>query len=84
MKDEVPKPSQTESPQFGLFLSTRDAMAFLGAPSMTAAYSWLHRHGILRRGNGTVSRLDIARELKRRSRRGRSPNSLANLRNGGE
>lgn len=65
--------------EFGPWLSTRSAMAFLGAPTMAATYRWLSRHGIVRRGNGTVSRLDLERELKRRSKRGRSAASRANL-----
>src|SRR6185436_21096401 len=65
-----------------VFITTRESIDVIGCRTMDAADSWLRRHGIVRRQNGTVSRLDIERELKRKSRRGRSANSRANLRLG--
>jgi hypothetical protein len=60
-------------------MSTRDVMARLGAPSMSAARCWIHRKGIQRDGYGRVSQFDVERALRKRSRRGRHPNSLANI-----
>jgi hypothetical protein len=78
---EHQQPLQISERHAQLWLSTRDLLTHeLYAPSMRAAYSWLHRHGIVRRGDGKVSVLDVRRALKRQSRRGRSVNSLANLR----
>lgn len=62
-----------------VWITTRESVDVIGCTTLVAAYAWLRRHGIVRRQNGTVSRLDIQRELKRKSRRGRSPNSRANL-----
>lgn len=73
------QPVQPQSSAERSKLTTREAMDLIGAPSMTATYSWLHRHGILRDGYGRIDRFDIERARKRRSRRGRHPNSLANL-----
>lgn len=65
--------------KFGVWLTTWEAMHFIPCPTLGATYSWLNGHGILRRGNGSVSRFDLERALKKRSRRGRSPASLRNL-----
>lgn len=64
---------------FGLFLTTWEAMHFIPCPTLAATYSWLSGHGIIRRGNGSIERRDLERALRTRSRRGRSPRSLANL-----
>lgn len=58
-----------------VWITTREAQDVIGSKTLVGTYTWLRRHGIVRRQNGTVSRLDILRELKRKSRRGRSPNS---------
>jgi hypothetical protein len=69
--------------EFGLYLSTRDCQAFIPCKSLKATYQWLRSHGIPRRGNGSVDRRDIQRELdrmKRKPRRVMAAASLANLR----
>jgi hypothetical protein len=68
---------------FGVWLTTRDLMRFLPSKSIGAARQWVHAHGILRRGNGTVARRDVERELHRMARKPRRvmhPRSLENLR----
>lgn len=68
---------------FGAVLTTRDCIEFIPCKSLNAVYHWLKRHGIVRRGNGSVYKQDVQRELdrmKRRAGRGSHPNSLANLR----
>lgn len=53
------------------WLSTRDLLTEeLCAPSINAAYCWLFRKGIIRRGDGKVARIDVQRALKQKSRRG--------------
>lgn len=61
------------------FMTTREVMTYLRKPTMSATYCWLHRKGIVRDGCGLVERADVGRARKRRSRRGRHPNSLRNL-----
>ena len=71
---------------FGVWLTTRQLMRFLPAKSIGAARQWVHAHGILRRGNGTVARRDVERELHRMARKPRRvmhANSLRNLRGRG-
>ncbi len=63
----------------GLWLTTRQLAEGQGW-TMRATYSWLSRHGIVRRNDGRVSRRDVQRELNRRSLRGRTAGTLANLR----
>ena len=65
--------------RFGLWLTTREAHELIGSTSLHGTRCWLQRHGIIRRQNGTVSRDDITRELRRQSGRGRHANSRANL-----
>jgi len=60
-------------------MSTADVMTRLGAPSLSAARCWIHRKGIQRDGYGRVSPFDVELALRKRSRRGRHPNSLANI-----
>lgn len=70
---------QPQSSADRFWMTTRDVMERLNAPSTSAARCWLHRKGIVRNGYGRVSRFDVERALKIRSRRGRHPNSLANM-----
>lgn len=71
---------------FGVWLTTTDLVDFLPCASPEAGRQWCKRHGIIRRGNGTVLRRDIEEELARMARarhqtkRGTHPNSLKNLR----
>jgi hypothetical protein len=68
---------------FGVWLSMRDLMRFLPARSVDAARQWVRRHGVVRRGNGSVARRDVERALARQARKPRRvmhPNSLKNLR----
>lgn len=69
----------TQQPLEPMWLTTRQAAGLIGCPTANAAASWIRRHGITRRQNGTVSRRDVERELRRVSRRGRHPRSIANL-----
>jgi len=79
-----PQSHITDRPRtFGAVLTTRDCIEFIPCKSLDAVYHWLKRHGIVRRGNGSVYKQDIQRELdrmKRRAGRGSHPNSRANLR----
>jgi hypothetical protein len=61
-------------------MTTHQVAEHIGAPNDDAARCWLHRKGIVRNGYGRVSRFDVERAMKQRSRRGRHPNTLANLR----
>lgn len=76
--------SEVAAPEFtfkGPWFSSREAAAYVTCPSLDAWYSWRRRHGIIPRGNGSVAKKDLDRELTRRpSRRGKSLASLANLR----
>lgn len=70
---------------FGAWLTTAEACAFLNLKSVKGTFEWIKRHGIIRRGDKRIARFDLERELKRmarapRTRRGRHPHSLANLR----
>lgn len=65
----------------GPWFSSREAMAYIPCKSLNAFYQWCRAHGIVRRANGSIAKRDIDRELDPRNRRrGRHPNSIANLR----
>lgn len=64
----------------GPWFNSRQAMAYIPCASLDAFYHWRKRYGLIARGNGSVAKADIDRILRRRSHRGRHPNSLANLR----
>lgn len=70
-----------EVPRHGhqLWITTRQLAETQGW-TMRAAYCWIHRHRIVRRNDGRVSRRDVQRELDRPSLRGRSVGTLTNLR----
>jgi hypothetical protein len=63
----------------GPWFTSRQAMRYIPCASLHAWYNWRRRHGIVARSNGSVAKADLDRELRKRSRRGRHPNSLANL-----
>lgn len=66
----------------GPWLKTADCVDLIPSKNVKSAREWLLRHGIKRRNNGTVARVDIERELARRkpkTKRGTHPASLANL-----
>lgn len=68
----------------GLWLTSRQAAAYVGNASVKAFYQWRDRHGIVARANGTVARRDLDRALDPRLKRRRvmHPASLANLQRG--
>lgn len=83
LKATTPTPEANAA--FGQWLTTAEARAFLNLKSVKGTFEWIKRHGIIRRGDKRISRFDLERELKRmarapRTRRGRHPHSLANLR----
>jgi hypothetical protein len=64
-----------------LWLTAREAAAYVGNASVKAFYDWRKRHGIVALGNGRVSRRDLDKALAvPRKRHQMSPVSLANLR----
>lgn len=63
----------------GPWFTSQQARRYVGCASLNAWYHWRNNHGIVARSNGTVAKADLDRELRKRSRRGRHPNSLANL-----
>ncbi len=74
----------TTAADFPLWMTTRDAQAYIPCKTLKATYEWLRRHHIVRRSNGSIARTDLDRALnvkrRRRETRGRHPNSRANLR----
>lgn len=66
--------------EFGPWLTSRECLLYIPCASLNAFYQWKKRHGIVARGNGSVAKRDLDRILRRRSARGRHPNSLRNLR----
>lgn len=67
--------------QFPLWLTTEEARRFLRRPTVKATYEWLRRHRIVRRNDGTISRLDLQRAGKQpRKKRVMAAASLLNLR----
>lgn len=65
----------------GPFFSSREAAAYIPCKSLKAFYEWCRRHGLLRRANGSIAKVDLDRELRRRRRRRpMAAASLANLR----
>lgn len=66
--------------RFPFYMDIETAREFIGSKNVKAASQWLRDHGIVRRSNGTVSRLDVQRELQRKRRHRMHPRSLANLR----
>jgi len=70
------------APEFtfkGPWFSNAEAAAYVCCKSVNAFYEWKRRHHIVSRGNGTVAKADLDRALRVKSRRGRHPNSRANL-----
>lgn len=63
----------------GPWFTSRQAMRYIPCASLNAWYHWRKNHGIVARSNGSVAKADLDRELRKRSRRGRHPHSLANL-----
>lgn len=69
-------------PFAGPWFDAKTAAAYIPCKSVNAWYAWRRRHGIIARNNGSVSKTDLDRELKRRKPRKRMrAASLANLRN---
>lgn len=67
-----------------LWLTSREACAYVGCKTVKGWYEWRKRHGIVKRTNGTVNRADLDRALTVRTPRRsggsvRHPQSLANL-----
>lgn len=62
---------------FGVWLTSRQACAYVPCASIGAWYQWRRRHGIVPRKNGSVARADIDRALKGQRRIHAA--SLANL-----
>lgn len=62
---------------FGVWLTSREAMAYVPCRSISAWYQWRRRHGIIPRRNGSVARADLDRALK--GQRKVAAASLANL-----
>ena len=66
---------------FGIWLRSDEAQRYVGCRSIKGWYEWRRRHGIVARGNGTVSRLDLDQALRRpRKSSVMHPASLSNLR----
>jgi hypothetical protein len=66
----------------GPWFDSKTASEYVCCKNVRAFYSWAKRHHIIRRSNGSVAKADLDRALKARrriTRRGRHPNSLANL-----
>lgn len=68
------------------WLRPAEAQVYVGCKTIKAWYQWRRRHGIVARGNGTVNRADLDRELRPRAARPQRgggaaghPHSLANL-----
>jgi hypothetical protein len=63
-----------------IWLTPAQCVDLIPSKNVKAARQWLIDHGIKRRNNGTVSRLDLERELARRKpKRAMHPKSLQNL-----
>lgn len=76
--------TEPRDPFAGPWFDARTAAAYIPCKSLKAWYAWRRRHGIIARNNGSVSKADLDRELKRRKpRRVMHPASLANLRKAG-
>ncbi len=73
--------NDARDPFAGPYFDAKTAAAYVPCRSVKAWYMWRNRHGIIARNNGTVSKADLDRELKRRKpRRVMRAASLANLR----
>jgi hypothetical protein len=70
----------------GPWFGAAEAAAYIPCRSLNAFYVWCHRHGIVRRANGSVAKADLDRVLspRRRTVRRMAPASLANLRRGSD
>lgn len=67
-------------PFAGPWFDAKTAQCYVPCKSIKAWHAWKRRHGIITRNNGSVSKADLDRELKRRKpRRVMHPASLANL-----
>jgi hypothetical protein len=63
------------------FFTARVAAMYVCSKSIRAFYEWARRHGIVRRSNGSVAKVDLDRVLRRKRKpRVMQPTSLANLR----
>lgn len=66
--------------EFPWWMTSRQAMAYVGNRSLKAWYEWRKKHGIVARSNGTVCRRDLDKALARpRKPYTRTAISLANL-----
>lgn len=64
----------------GPWFDAKTAAAYVPCKTVKAWYAWRRRHGIIARANGSVSKADLDRVLRRRKpRRTMHPASLANL-----
>jgi hypothetical protein len=78
----TPKPVPDPNDPFAgkVWLTAKEAAAYVCNKSVRGWYDWRRRHGILTRNNGTVLKRDLERELARRKpRRIMARASLANL-----
>lgn len=58
-----------DSPYQGPWLTAKAAAAYVGSQSLNAYHVWARRHGIVKRDNGTVARVDLDRALAPKHRR---------------
>jgi hypothetical protein len=71
----------TDDPFRGPWFDAKTATAYVCCKNVRAWYAWRKRHGIITRANGSVSKADLDRILRRRKpRRVMHPASLENLR----
>lgn len=83
VKDEARPTNSVDRPfDFSTpFFDSRTACAYVCCRSVKAFYMWCKRHGITRRSNGSIAKVELDRELRRkRKTRVMSAVSLANLR----
>lgn len=77
-----PADAANRAPDFSLpFFSSRTAAAYVCSKSLRGFYEWCRRHGIIRRANGSIAKVELDRVLRRkRAKRVMAATSLANLR----
>jgi len=73
-----------DDPFRGPWFDAKTAAAYVCCKNVRAWYEWRKRHGIVQRANHSVAKADLDRALKfvKPTKRGRHPNSVANLREG--
>ncbi len=63
-----------------VWLTSREAQAYVRCKTLKGFYEWVRRHHIVRRANGTIAKADLERALKIKRIRRMHPESLKNLR----